>query len=197
MSSAGLIPQGYYDAAVTGLADEEGNVVRFQWGKAKTGTVQCLVYFRILEGPYAGRTVPWFAYVTKDNAKRVMQSFRYCGLKGNDAYKAEEQAMDQVVSITVEHNTNPDDPEARTYARVAWVNQAGGGRAMKLNDPLSKDQLLRFSGQLKNILGSVKEVDAPRAAAPGVGGKQAEEPGNDGGWGQAQTACADDDDIPF
>lgn len=192
--STGLIPQGFYDAAVTVVPDEDGDTTRFRFGKSNTGTLFVLVYFRILEGPWAGRTVPWWGYFGKESGKRTLQSLRYCGLKGNDVMKAEVQPMDQVVSISVEHNINPNDEQQRPRARVAWVNQAGGGAAMKLNTPLSKDELVRFSAQLISRLAAIGEVDAPRASASApqsAGGDPGPQVEDDGG------GRYDDDDIPF
>ena len=205
MSEKEMIPQGFYPAVAVPTAGDDGtHTVR--WGRAgEKKTNQALVYFEILEGPHAEQRLPWFGFFSRQSYERTLQAFRYMGWRGDDLMNP--GPLDQKVQITVEHHTYNE----KTYARVAWVNRLGQG-AIKLNDPLTPDELRKFSSQMKSAFAKVPEVQSERAARNGNGHAKAagRGPGLDDGphnddWseqqrlpsGQDATPIRNEDDIPF
>lgn len=156
------VPEGIYPAVAVPMDGEDGtHLVR--WANTKEKNKQVLVYFEILEGDYRGQRLPWFGFFTKASYERTMQALRFMGWKGDDLANLGD--LDQEVSITVEHNTYNE----KTYARVAWVNRAGGGSAMKLNDPLSESDVRAFAARFRVAAGKIATVEGKRVqreAAP-------------------------------
>lgn len=196
---AELLPEGNYTAITTPVVDSDGRSCLVQFGFAgENSTRQVLVYFEILEGPHTGVIVPWFGYFTKKTYERTLQSLRYCGMRGSDLSTLNEQDLDQVVQIAVEHNEYND----RIMPRVAWVNRLGSG-TVKLNNPMSKSDLRAFAAQMRAHLDNEPEVQS--ATAPRERGV-ARTPGNNGTASQGRvqdpwpTSASDlppTDDIPF
>jgi hypothetical protein len=155
---ADLIPKGNYPAvAIKQMLD--GNEVWAQFGAAKTGTKQVLLYFEIIgDGPHAGKVIPWFGYFTADTVRRTFESLRYCGFRGDDLMKLNSQSLDQEVSITVDHQ----DYDGKTYARVGFVNRAGGG-AIKLAQPMGEGELRMFAAEMARHARQAPEVAGKRA----------------------------------
>jgi Fe-S cluster assembly iron-binding protein IscA len=106
----------------------------WQFGKTAKGGEQIAVLFEILEGPDAGNSVTWFGYFTEKTVDRTIEALRYCGMEGDDLSAIRE--LPNKVQIVVEHETY----EGKTRAKVAWVNQLGGG-AIKLNNPMDDREL--------------------------------------------------------
>lgn len=189
-----IIPENYYRAVARSMPDDNGVEQIAQWGKAKTGTRQVLIHFEVIDGEHAGTVLPWFGYFTKDATQRTLESLRFCGWKGDDIQQL--GALDQVVSIKVEHN----EYEGKTHARVAFVNRLGAGR-VKLADPLSSDEMRQFAAMVKQSAQRVPEVEGKRAsempAAPsssGNGSSNHEHPFAPGG---DSFGGGVDDDLPF
>lgn len=190
------VQRGKYVAVAHRVLGEDGaDMVRY--ALTGTGNRQLLVYFKILEGEFAGEVLPWFGHLTKASWKRTMEALRLTGFKGDDLMQAETQALDQKVEIDVGWNTWED----KTHARVDWVNKLGGG-AIKLKSPMSKDQVRQFAAQMKANLGKIPDEDGERhtngTSATGGGGYGSTSdnmdmppPPDDQGFG------GEDDDIPF
>jgi hypothetical protein len=163
-----LIPEGTYPAVACRVTTEAGDEVIAQWGFAKAkergkkGTKQCLIYFEIVEGEHEGERCPWFGYFGANSYKRTLQSLRFAGWKGDDLTSINAQPMDQLVSVVIEHNawTNEDGEEQLT-ARVAWVNRPGSG-TIKMRDPMSSDDLVRFAAQMRAYLHEAPEEEGRR-----------------------------------
>lgn len=211
---ADLIPAGYYNAVAAPVEGEDG-IHLIRWARAGTGTMQCLIYFEILDGEHKGQRLPWFGYFSKDAYKRTLESLRHCGLKGEDVLNP--GPLDQIVSVSVEHEeyevANEDTGEVtqRTRARISWVNRAGGG-VIKLKNPLSADEARKFAAQLRNALRGIPETQGERVgrAAPAQATQAKPAPSNGSrpaargaapsqdpwGAGPAIPPPADDD-IPF
>lgn len=182
-----LTPEGKYTAVVVPVEQEDDGTHKVRWGEAETGTKQCLLYFKIVEGDHTGRVEPWFGYWTPDAWKRSMEALRYCGFTGDDLMDADNQPLDQKVQIVVEHNTPPGKDTA--YARVAFVNKTGSG-TIKMKKPMSPNDLRTFAAQMKSYANQVPAVEGER-----VTGVDAEPPppaASDDG-----SPPPPDDDIPF
>lgn len=165
----------------------------YQWGLTKGEKKQIVVSFEIIgEGEGMGQSVPWFGLFDTNTWERTLEGLRYCGWKGDDLNQLGD--LDQVVEIVVEHNTW----ESKTHARVAWVNQPGGG-VVKLNSPMGDKDVIGFAAQMKAKAAQVKEVDgakhnkgAASASANGTSAGSTEPPPvGDGSGGSV------DDDLPF
>lgn len=190
---ADLIPQGYYRAVAVPVHTDDGEVW-VQFGETKDGSPQVAVQFAILDGPHAGRRCTWFGFFTEKSIKRTIESLRFCGFKGDDLAKLPFQPISQEVSITVEHN----EWDGKTSARVAWVNAPGGG-GVKLEKPMSKDQLRLFGAKLKGHVKQVAEVSGSAAEAPQPSSRAATNAGGqtEGGWASNEPPPPSDSDIPW
>lgn len=191
-----LIPEGYYRAAAVPVQADDGDVW-VQFGETKDGNPQVAVQFAILDGPQAGRRLTWFGYFTEKSIKRTIQGLRLCGFRGDDLAALTSQAINQEVSITVEHS----EWDGKVSAKVAWVNAPGGGM-VKLERPMNKDQIRIFGAKLKGHVRAVAEVRGQPADAPATSGRSA--PSDNGTRdGDALTARGpappppDDEGIPF
>jgi hypothetical protein len=131
----------------------------WQFGKTAKGGEQIAVLFEILEGPDAGNSVTWFGYFTEKTVDRTIEALRYCGMEGDDLSAIRE--LPNKVQIVVEHETY----EGKTRAKVAWVNQLGGG-AIKLNNPMDDRELKSFSARMRSAVARVPRVEGERAGAP-------------------------------
>lgn len=154
-----LIPPGTYRAVAVPV-DVDGVATYAQFGVSKEKqTKQVCVNFEILDDAWAGVRLAWFGYFTQKTWERTVESLRYCGFKGDDLESVVRQALDQEVSIVVEHH----EYNGKTYARVAWVNASGGG-GMKLANQMSANDLRMFSAQMKQRgIGKIGEVAGKKA----------------------------------
>jgi hypothetical protein len=149
-----LISQGTYKAAAVQV---DGTYA--QIGMSSTGNQQVLVQFEILEGPAAGRRVPWWGSFTDKSWNRTVEALRYCGFSGDDLSTLPAQELNHEVSIVVEHS----EYNGKTNARVRWVNAAVSG--IKLSKPMNLDELRNFGAMMKARVATVKAVEV---APPGV-----------------------------
>ena len=148
-----MITEGYYNARPVRIKDDNGVDVWATFGRASTGTQQVLMQFELIDdGEHKGKKLPWFGFFTEGSWERTVESLRHCGFQGNDLHTLNEQKLDQVVSVKVEHETNQSN--GRVYVRIAFVNAAGSG-AVKLNNPMSRDELRDFSAMMKNKIAGV------------------------------------------
>lgn len=189
--SADLIPEGFYDAVAYKVATEDFGETYAQVGNSpEKGTPQVVVNVEIVgEGEWAGRRIAYVGYFTDDSIQRTVESLRYFGFRGNDLAGLVTQQLDQRVQIVVRH----EEWKGKVRAKIAWVNRPGGG-ALKLTQPMNKDNLRTFAARMKGAVGMV----------PDSGGT----PKVSGGGGQGQRRSGppprdeppphgDDDGIPF
>jgi len=180
-----MIEEGYYPARAYRVTDEFGRDVYCRFGKAKTGTNQCLILFEVTDGDHAGAVLPWFGSFSGNSWERTVESLRYCGFQGDDIMAINSQRLDRPVSIKVEHH----EYAGRIYARVAFVNQAGG--SAKLSHTLSATEMRAFAAHLKQRLGQLGQ----RPPAP------ARQPPSEQLRDAMNAAYAapppEDDDLPF
>lgn len=190
-----LIPEGYYDAVAVPTTDESGVVAYARFGLSEKDTKQVSAHFKIMNPPAGvtlGFPLSWYGYLSKDAAKRTCESLRYMGLKGDDLGAAEEQELNQIVSVKIGHNTW----EGKTTARVEFVNAAGGG-VVKLKKPMGKDQVRQFAAMMRESMGRLPEVNSERATA---GQPPPSESQSDGGFGGDNGYSGPMDDhgpVPF
>lgn len=91
-------------------------------GYTQNGTEQVGVPFRIVEGPQEGQTITWYGFFSDKCVDRTLQSLRHCGWKGDDLTDL-STVGDEDVELDIIHDTH----QGKTKAKVAWVNQIGGG----------------------------------------------------------------------
>lgn len=190
-----LIPANYYNATVVPV---DGDKVQF--GFTKEGKKQLAICFEILDGECAGRRITWFGYFgdTLSNGKtpttvteRTIRSLRYCGFRGDDLMTVNDQALDQSVSITVEHS----EYQGKVSAKVAWVNARGGG-GFKLSAPMKKDDLRMFAAELKMAVRRIPEAAGEKAVRGASAPSDGEDVGDAPGTGDSHVT-EDPDSIPF
>lgn len=192
-----MISTGYKNAVAIPVETDNGPKWA-QFGVTDNQKKYVTVSFEILDGEDAGQKITWWGYfATEKNAKRTIESLRYCGFKGDDLSTVGDQELDQRVSLTVEH----DEYDGKVRAKVAWVNGLGGG-GFKVEKPMAGDELRKFAASLKSHVRSTGEVNAEkglRGQAP-RGEDAGDDPMTDTrhGGGQQRGAFAPaDDDIPF
>lgn len=182
-----LIPEGFYRAVAVQVDTEEYGPQWAQFGTTKNGNDQVVVVFEIIDGPCMGRRLTWFGYFTKDTTKRTLESLRYCGWKGDDLMALPNQEIDQEVQLVVKHETY----EGKTHARIAWVNNPGGG-GVKLANPMGESARRTFAARMREYAKQVPEVSGKKAER-GAGGN--------GEAGSSATGGADGtsahDRLPF
>ena len=132
----------------------------YQWTRAKTGTIQLIVRFRILEGEYENKTVIWFGSFHEKTTERTGESLRYMGWDGDDLSKLGE-VKNKVIIVVEEHEYGN-----KTDFRVAWVNPFSEGMP-KMNNGLSEAEVRMFAASMKQRMAAIKKApaQAPSAAA--------------------------------
>jgi hypothetical protein len=162
------VQPGYYNAVAVPV-DVEKTKVWAQFGTSKKGTRQVVLHFEIIDGPEAGRRLPWIGFFTNDSWQRTMESLRFAGWSGDDLSALPSMPLDQVVSITVES----DEYDGKTRSRITWVNQPGAGGVLKLAEPMSPDVLRQFAAQMKSKAaliplkpGAKRTVETPKTSEP-------------------------------
>lgn len=185
-----LVPEGFYLAVARAFPDENGIEQLAQFGRSKNGNAQVLIHFEIIEegNDHAGVVLPWFGSFAKGAYKRTLESLRYCGWRGTDV--SDLGALDQTVTVQVEHNEVEGENGPKTYARVAWVNRPGmGGGRVKLQAPMDATQLRMFAASLKDEAARIPEVSGDRASGQNGARQQYDE--------RNPPPYGDDDNLPF
>jgi hypothetical protein len=184
MTTDNLVPAASYKATAVPV-DVDGTTCYAQFGVAagEKKTKQVLVQFEIIEGPFAGRKVPWWGYFTQNTYTRTIEALRTCGFKGDDLMSLLSQELTNEVTIVTEIS----EWQGKSNARVKWINSSGGG--IKMANPMNTNDLRQFAAQMKAKTAAIKEVE----------GKKAER----GAAAQPETAHEppppppSDDDCPF
>lgn len=208
MSEHQLPPPGSYNAVAIERTDDQGLTAYVRWSLTKGDKKQVSATFKLIDAP-GNPTVTWYGSFSgtvmgntgKTVAQRTVESLRYMGFKGTDFVELEAQKIDQIVSITVEHDVNERD--GKTYLKVGWVNQLGGG-VIKIARPLSTEDKRKFAAMMRDSLSKVAEVDgerySPEASAPAPSESNGAAPKDDSGWGGnagEEPPPIDMEDIPF
>lgn len=174
-----MVPEATYPAIVDS----------YQWGKTNAGKQQIVVTFKIIGEECRGQRIPWFGVFTDNTWKRVLESLRYCGWKGDDLNNLGN--LDQEVEIQVEHS----EWDGKTNARVSWVNQPGGG-TIKLNNPMDDSEVAKFAAKMKKRAAKVGEVDGAKHSGSN-GAPTSSAPASSGSDGSGDGDEADGEDLPF
>jgi len=201
-----LLPEGNYRAVAVPRPAEGSNVEKYAHFCFVGDDNHRMVvsYFEILDAPDGTRPaypLRWGGFLTtkdrdgnqktdkkgKTAAQRTIESLRAMGLKGDDLGAAEEQDLDQVVSVVVRH----EEYDEKTRVSIVFVNALGSG-SVKLAKPMTKQDLSKFSAIMKSSMGKCAQVDGERHKrntepdAPSMSMNRNEPP-----------PLSDDDEIPF
>lgn len=183
-----MIPEGTYAAVVAPVTTKGGAKNWCQFGESgQKKTPLVMVQFEILRGPHAGQRITWYGYFSEENpdvTDRTIKSLRACGFSGEQFGDMVTQAVDQEVSIVVEH----EEYQGKRRARVLWVNAVGGG-GLKVENQMSASQMRLFSSKLASRLKAFAPASGPKAVREQASGQHA-----DGGAEYDQSAPPDDGD---
>ena len=207
MSDQELPPPGNYNAVAIERADDQGLTAYARWSLTKKEKKQVSATFKLLDFPsftpiwYGSFSATVMGNSGKTVAQRTVESLRYMGFKGDDFLELETQKLDQIVSIAIEHEVS--DKDGKTYLRVSWVNQIGGG-VIKIARPLSDEDKRKFAATMRASLAKVPEVDGERyspgadTSASNANGGSTTQPANSGpDFGGGEIPPPIEDDIPF
>ena len=129
------------------------------------GTDFVRVVFAIRGGEYDGEQVAWDGYFTPNTTERTLAALGYlgCTFPNNDI--TDLTGFDKNdVQITVEQEPFTDkNGEARTCARVRWVDPLGGIRRAP---PLDAGAKSAFKNRLKGAIAAMKQATPPATSAP-------------------------------
>ncbi len=156
-----MIPVGNFRAKAT----------KAEPGKAKTGNEQVLVTFQITQGPQAGQEIVWRGMFTEKTTDRTIDSLILCGWDTID-YVSFTGITKNEVEIVVEHEPGRDDP-SKSFARVAWVNDANRGPKQEV---MQAGELQSFAQRLKGKVLAAKERAAKKSDDSFNFGANADEP---------------------
>lgn len=163
-----IIPKGTYRAMPLEL----------ELGTASTGTEQVAVRFELLSGGQEGKRIVWYGFFTDATAERTMEALRHMGWEGVDISDLSTATKECVVVIDHEN-----DKEGNPYARVKWVNAAGGPLMKNIMDADAKKA---FALRMRGLAASVG-TQGPRAKPT-----NSKPPSN-----QPEPPPHGDNDIPF
>lgn len=195
-----ITPIGKYPAKAVRVPDENGTPRLVQWAKSQKGNTTMLIHMEIQEPEdLRGRIHPWFATWTENTQDRIIESLGYLGMKGDDLAKLEEEKLDEVVQIVIEHEERerkepkPGEPKTYTQAKIAWVNRLSSG-TVTLQNPMSTQDVAIFAATMKATLrgkraGQQQRLPAQKPAG-NSGGGHPNAPGSSYG-------APPKDDLPF
>jgi len=157
-----MVPKGFYRAKAL------ANTAQFGVTPAK-GTDFIRIQFQITDGEFAGQSLAWDGYFTGEATKRTVDSLQYagCTFPGNDITNLEGLGTTEV-SIDVEHESYEKDGQAKTYAKVAWVNSLHRGVSpeLQMNAGQKESFKQRMMGQLVVAKQAKPGVASPSGSAP-------------------------------
>lgn len=167
-----MLQQGKYEA----------KIIDYGVGTAKSGSPQVMILFGI-QTQDSFHELTWYGNLSDKAMKYTLEALLACGMQGNDVAALADGVnsglldVDTPVSVTVAHEMSEKD--GKTYARIKWVNRAGGAA---FKNKLSKQEAtiklgaLDLKAQMAFMRQELGVADAPR------------------GNGKAQNFS---DDIPF
>lgn len=167
-----IIPKGIYRALPLEL----------ELGTASTGAEQVAVRFELLSGGQEGKRIVWYGFFTEKTAERTIESLRHMGWKGVDL--SDLSTAKEECSIVVDHE---QDKDGNFFARVKWVNAAGGPMMKNIMDDSAKKA---FALRMRALAAATTGQQGPRAKPNGqTGGRPPEPP--------PHTDADGPGDIPF
>lgn len=197
---------------MVGAGEHHARVTAHALGRAGTGKEQIAVTFSVEED---GKTssITWYGYFTDASyavTERALQALGWDPAAHDYAFhelNGSEVLVGAEASIVVEEDVNRD---GNPVMKVRWVNQPGGGVALK--ERMSDDEAKTFASTLrKKIIAAKGQAPAPagRSSAPPAGRGSAKTTRHGGPALAAQSAArrsaaaeeppphTDDDNIPF
>ena len=141
---------------------ETGRAVRWDFGRASTGTRQVCVMFRVMLGDRRGQEHPWYGFLTPDTVERTLRALREAGWVGDKL----DRQLDGLGSVDVPITLEEDEGNVR----VAWV---GAGDGVPIKDRLDDEDLESINRSIVGLIAKSKEPPkpvtgpaAPRRAPP-------------------------------
>lgn len=147
-------------------------------GESANGHPQVGVVFDILTENAEAPRMTWYGYFSDAAWERTVESLRHMGWKGEDPSVLEGLDANEVELVV-------DDEvfDGKTYAKVLFVNRAGG---IAMKAPLTGDKLKAFGASMKERIRGFDASKGERRAQPTPAAKPAT-------GAQAMT----EKDVPF
>lgn len=167
-----MIPVGKYEAIA----------VQAMLGVAETGTELVAIQFKILTEGHADELITYRGYFTEKTSKRVIESLRHCGWKGD--WETWEGLTENHVQLDVQEDRDMKTGEIRG-TRVAWVNPL---QSFGLKNNMDTVARKSFAARMKGLVAEVLSSNGQRPQTPKTNGvKPASAPSGD----------VSTDNIPF
>jgi len=114
------------------------------------GTPGVKVVVELKAGPNTGERIEWIGWLTDATTARTGESLALMGYDGSSP----DTVMIKEFIAVIEHEQYTNKAgEAKTRARVAWINDPTGGGRM---DPMSKSEIAGAQQRLKAALTAAK-----------------------------------------
>lgn len=121
---------------------------------ANKGTPFLELYFKVIEGEFAGQLVRWTGYFTENTSERTIQALLYCGWTGEDPSEFSDGALHGLdaneVDVVVEMEEYEKDGETRHAPRVQWVNRPGG--YLNTEAAMNTDAAKSFGDRMRGLV---------------------------------------------
>lgn len=153
------------------------------------GKEQVAVKFDLLDFP--GKTITWFGYFTDATTNSTFRGLRTAGWKGGDLSDLSDLSNPEgpEVYLVIEHEKYKD----KVYAKVRWVNGAGGPKL----SGMATDQAKAFAARMRDQLAA---FDAAAKQAGPAAKKNGSTSGGENDPERLEARAGEelrDDDIPF
>jgi len=171
-------------------------------GEKKTPQVEAIFKIQQPGTEFDGRGVGWRSFLTEKTAEKTLESLEILGLKdAADNIAAVgthwRPEKDHIVSIVVEHEDGKDkDGNAKKFARVRWVNSAGGAK-IKAESKMDEADLNDFARNISALFGKGKAAQTSSSTSKAAPAPKSEAPRPKTAPKQEAPASVEDDDIPF
>ncbi len=164
-------------------------------GVSDTGKEQVAVRFKIEGGKDDCEEIVWFGYFTDKTAERTLESLRYCGWDTFDLGDLSAEVIGRnIVQIVVEH----ENYQGKVYAKVAWVNKAGGPLLKSQMDDAAKRE---FAARMRSLAMGIDPKLAKGSPTAPTSQRMPHRAANNRHQGAQDPGFEDatftDDDIPF
>jgi hypothetical protein len=169
-----MLPVGKYEAVA----------VQAMLGVAETGTELVAIQFRILTEGHADELITYRGYFTEKTSKRVIESLRHCGWKGD--WETWEGLTDNHIQLDIQEDSDMKTGEIRG-TRVAWVNPV---QSFGLKNNMDAVQRKSFSARMKGLVTEVLSSNGQRPQAAKTNG--AARP-----VATPAAAAVEEDSVPF
>jgi len=129
-------------------------------GIAQTGKEQVHIKFCITSGPDEGQHVIWFGYFNSpENAKRTLESLRFCGWAGTDI-----SDLTGIDANEVEVVVEQEEYNGKTRAKVRWINEIGGGPSVSKR--MTDVQRQAFAARMKGLAMATRPTEPKKRDYP-------------------------------